>query len=96
MKSPSLLRNKPLLLWCITVVVMVKKVKVKRMKVCPSVIKYLSAGAKRSITNQLSGSIRWPVGEIALQTSTGVSRPSSFRDDFRGGASRFVLKLFFW
>lgn len=96
MKSPSLLRNKPLLLWCITVVVMVKKVKVKRMKVCPSVIKYLSAGAKRSITNQLSGSIRWPVGEITLQTSTGVSRPSSFRDDFRGGASRFVLKLFFW
>lgn len=31
----------PRLLWCITVAVMAKKVKMKRMKVCPSVIRYL-------------------------------------------------------
>lgn len=42
MKRPLLSGTIPRLLWCITVAVMAKKVKMKRMKVCPSVIRYLT------------------------------------------------------
>lgn len=42
MKRPLLSGTKPRLLWCITVAVMAKKVKMKRMKVCRSVIRYLT------------------------------------------------------
>lgn len=45
MKRPFVSRAKPRLLWCIVVAVMAKKVKMKRMKVCPSEIRYLSAQA---------------------------------------------------
>lgn len=41
----------PRLLWCITVAVIAKKVKMKRMKVCPSVIRYLSEGAGSDPSN---------------------------------------------
>lgn len=43
MKRPLVSIAKPRLLWCIMVAVMAKKVKMKRMKVCPSEIRYLSA-----------------------------------------------------
>lgn len=42
MKRPLVSIAKPRLFWCIMVAAMAKKVKMKRMKVCPSEIKYLS------------------------------------------------------
>lgn len=43
MKRPLVSIAKPRLFWCIMVAVMAKKVKMKRMQVCPSEIMYLSA-----------------------------------------------------
>lgn len=50
-KRPLASRAMPRLLWCITVAVIAKKVKMKRMKVCPSVIRYLSGGARSDPSN---------------------------------------------
>lgn len=75
----------PRLLWCITVAVIAKKVKMKRMKVCPSVIRYLSGGTGSGYARWNASHIHWiyftcPSGEELLKKLLERRRP--FKDNF--------------
>lgn len=45
--------SKPFRFWCITRAIRAKKVKMKRMKICPSVTRYLQAGGKGTRVREL-------------------------------------------
>lgn len=57
----------PRLLWCITVATMAKKMKMKRMKVCPSVTRYLS-GEVAVFMNQVNQSMLGNNAAVNLKT----------------------------